>query len=413
LTRRHITHVDFGGGPIEINVTLHIEENPQLGKLHELLIKDYERKGHHDPELASLEEIGGLIRDAHTIAGNHFQGVKGRALDQLVAVQRESLAFYEDVFQRKGPDVERLRGLVERSRSLFDELHKPPEETIRQAPKPDPKAVVPIERAEAVKPTPPSAGKRASDLFAKLRAKYESVLKESSDFREALARIERDAASVDPQIQRRAARERAELEKLMQQYSKASQLKKESAKVERRGRAENRAHWLGRETDTEFARHEQDLNSIARTLANKRDALRAAGRTDLLPEGDATVLNMPIDRFIEGRGSADLNAEWTRLNADPSLRKQLNTTFDLAKDPRVGARRPDIVEFFLAEKEIVITDITLDVESSIHQFKTRFYREVLHILVGGEGPEIYGHDIDPRIRPSAPRGVIHDEPLPL
>jgi hypothetical protein len=197
----------------------------------------------------------------------------------------------------------------------------------------------------------------------------------------------------------------------MKQHARASHARRESTRVEKRGRAESMAHWLGRETNTEFARHEQDFNSIARTLEIKRQELGAAGRADLLPEVDRTVLDLPIDQFIENRGSPDLVAEWNRLNADPSLRRKLERTFDLAKDPRVGARRPDIVEFFLADGEVVVTDITLDVESSIHQFKTRFYREVLHEMVGGEGRNIYGHDIDPRVRSAAPRGAVHDEPL--
>jgi hypothetical protein len=376
------------------------------------LVAHHKRRGfdHADATELAYLELEQLYRTAHGAFLDHYVRVKGSKLDLALEVEHQALNFYDEAMRGAGPpDVSKLRAILERTNQLLDDLGRPAAKMIDDV---EPaRATQAPATLETMEPTPSPARKNVSEDFAKLRTKYESVLKESSAFKDALARIERDAASGDARVRRRAARDRAELEKLMTQYSKAAELKRESAKAERRARAESRAQWLGLETDTDFARHEQDLNSIARTLENKRDALRNGGQTDLLPEVDTTILDMPVDHFIRNQGSAGLQAEWNRLNADPSLRRQLNKALDLSKDPRVGARRPDIVEFFLADGEIIVTDTTLDVESSVHQFKTRLYREILQAMVGPNGPNVYGFDVDPRARPGVPRVVVHDEPL--
>lgn len=188
--------------------------------------------------------------------------------------------------------------------------------------------------------------------------------------------------------------------------------------VEKRFLKESQQYWEkfgkgSKESPAVFARHEQDFNSLGKTLENKRTALEKAGQPTLLPEVKTDVLNMPVDHFITQQGSPDLRQAWRELKelsrADPDLAQRLSREFGVGSQGRgaglVGSRRPDIVEFFLDRGEIVVTDITTDVVGKVHMFKSKFYREVIENMVGPGGPKVYGVDIHP-LKPLG--SVIHD-----
>jgi hypothetical protein len=170
------------------------------------------------------------------------------------------------------------------------------------------------------------------------------------------------------------------------------------AQAETAGRKESMAYWKGRETLTSFARHKQTFSSLARTLKNKARSLARAGQQHLLPTVDDSVLSVPIDIFIRRH----LNAEWAALEAqarrNPDLAQEMQKFLEgklKAGARNVGARETDIVEFFLDEGEIIVTDITRAVGDPVHTFKTRFYQEVIRVMVGPSGPKVFGLDIDP------------------
>jgi hypothetical protein len=174
--------------------------------------------------------------------------------------------------------------------------------------------------------------------------------------------------------------------------------------VERRAIQENLAYWRGRETDTTFARHQQSFNSLVATLRNKQRALAAAGRGHLLPALDESVLNLPVDVFIQGNPT--LRARFNRLSrADRRAFLEGGGRRAGAEmgARTVGGRNPDIVEFFLDEGDIVVTDITTATTPG-HVFKTEFYREVMRSIVGGQGPRVSALDLNLATRP--PTSVV-------
>jgi hypothetical protein len=48
----------------------------------------------------------------------------------------------------------------------------------------------------------------------------------------------------------------------------------------------------------------------------------------------------------------------------------------------VGSKKPDLVEAFPQEGRAVVTDITQDPTNPVHNFKTRFYMEVIKAMTG-------------------------------
>jgi hypothetical protein len=93
------------------------------------------------------------------------------------------------------------------------------------------------------------------------------------------------------------------------------------------------------------------------------------------------------------------------------LQRQLAKDFGVGSQGKgaglVGSREPDIVEFYLDRGEIIITDITLNVESAVHVFKSRFYQEVMQEIVGPDGPRVHALDIDPSHPGVVPRVHVH------
>lgn len=165
--------------------------------------------------------------------------------------------------------------------------------------------------------------------------------------------------------------------------------------AERAARAESLAWWRrpGVTTETRFARHEQSFRSIAATLRNLIG--RPGARIVAVNEA---VLDMPVDQFIRSR--PPLAAEMRAIERDavghPELRRALSEFLEgrlEAGAREVGARRPDLVEFFLDRGDVVVTDFTLDT-SRVHRLKTAFYREVMAALLGRRGPRVSSLDIN-------------------
>jgi hypothetical protein len=174
--------------------------------------------------------------------------------------------------------------------------------------------------------------------------------------------------------------------------------------VEREAMAESQEYWRGRQTETEFARHGQNFRSLTATLRNAMLALHDQGRGTLLPAVNEEVLRTPIDQFIRDRPALATEMAQLRQRAatNPELQKEINNFIDGGSGQGgrdIASRTPDIVEFFLGRGEIVVTDITQDPLSPVHQFKTKFYVEVFRAVLGGQGPQVYGLDINPDRQP--------------
>lgn len=170
--------------------------------------------------------------------------------------------------------------------------------------------------------------------------------------------------------------------------------------VEREATAESTEYWRGRQTETEFVRHQQNFRSLAATLRNTMLALQGKGRGSLLPVVNEEVLRTPIDQFIRDRSvlATEMAQLRQRAAGNPVLRDEINNFIDGGSGHGgrdIASRTPDIVEFFLDRGEIVITDITQDPLSPVHQFKTQFYVEVFRAMLGGQGPQVYALDINP------------------
>lgn len=184
-----------------------------------------------------------------------------------------------------------------------------------------------------------------------------------------------------------------------------------AGEVEQVHTAESMEHWKGVDTETLFARHQQNFDSLTKTLKNKQTALGAQGKKQLLPEVDEKILDMPVDYFIENAASQDLKAAWRQLKANPNTRSELAKAFGTSAESigagKVGARKPDIVEFFLDKNRVVITDITTDPLSPVHQFKSQFYKETLENILGKKGPKVFAVDINPETKP-LPITILHD-----
>jgi hypothetical protein len=177
---------------------------------------------------------------------------------------------------------------------------------------------------------------------------------------------------------------------------------------------ESLAYWKGTDTDTRFARHQQTFRSLTATIRNKAASLLRRGLSSVLPAPNDEVVTMPVDEFI--RRTPSLRQQWSflerRAASDPDLRAAMSEFLEgraQAGAREVGSRRPDIVEFFLsdvpAESRIIVTDVTTAI-TPLHLFKTAFYREVLVALLGGQGPQVFGVDVDIATIPVSPTVVV-------
>ena len=129
-----------------------------------------------------------------------------------------------------------------------------------------------------------------------------------------------------------------------------------------------------------------------------RNRLLAGRRGAPIRAPDVMVLDMPVDHFIRSRPAlaSELRAIERDAAGNPGLRRELiefpeGRLEAGARD--VGARRPDLVEFFLDRGDVIVTDFTLNT-SRVHRFKTAFYREVMAALLGRGGPRVSSLDIN-------------------
>jgi hypothetical protein len=64
-----------------------------------------------------------------------------------------------------------------------------------------------------------------------------------------------------------------------------------------------------------------------------------------------------------------------------AIDKRIQKLLDFGKG-KVGDKRPDLVELFFPRRRGVVTDVTEVPGDPLHNFKTRFYIEVLKALTG-------------------------------
>jgi hypothetical protein len=201
----------------------------------------------------------------------------------------------------------------------------------------------------------------------------------------------------------------------------------ESDFIHRVATTEGRLHWQlingpagrSRESPVRWARFDSPLDRLVAAMQNMQARLIRDGLGDLLPQVDETVLNIPLDEFIVGNDALRTmrNSLMDRIRASmrPGESITASPTYQelqsmLQGSLRAGAtegaaRRPDIVEFFLDERRINITDVTTQSVDglSVHAFKTLLYVELMKAIVGPNGPAVVGQDIQMRVDRSGER----------
>lgn len=131
----------------------------------------------------------------------------------------------------------------------------------------------------------------------------------------------------------------------------------------------------------------------------------------MLPQVNERVFKEPVDIFC--RRNPRLAPIWDRLQKDAlanaglkgEIGKFLEGSIKGGGSREVGSRRPDLVEFFMDQGDVVVTDIVYSNDGNylrVHAFKTEFYRAVLQSMLGGRGPRVSGLDLNLRtVRPTS------------
>ncbi|HZY84011.1 MAG TPA: hypothetical protein VFE78_04225 [Gemmataceae bacterium] len=143
-------------------------------------------------------------------------------------------------------------------------------------------------------------------------------------------------------------------------------------------------------------------------LNTHRRALTRSGQPDPAPNLNDGFFDQDAETFI--RNNPALNRTWSawRANIETRLRaferqrvaargdsvrlgqleseqaaidKRIQKLLDFGKG-KVGDKRPDLVELFFPRRRGVVTDVTEVPGDPLHNFKTRFYIEVLKALTG-------------------------------
>lgn len=190
--------------------------------------------------------------------------------------------------------------------------------------------------------------------------------------------------------------------KIPKELDKAVAPPEKKGTLEERAMEESMKRWEGKETETSFARHKQRFKSLAATLRNKLQALRKSGtRHDEAIRSE--VLEWPVDAFIETTPA--LKKRWYEMKQEArqqenwGLIKEMDNFFKGEKGQGAGNvanREPDLVEFDLANNEILVTDWTADPFGKMHNFKTAFYVEVFRAMLGEGSPiKVRGRDVNP------------------
>jgi hypothetical protein len=190
---------------------------------------------------------------------------------------------------------------------------------------------------------------------------------------------------------------------------------KTGAQVEAESLAESKQHWNapGQTTDTRFAVHENNFNTLLKTLRDTQAKLQEKGRAALLPVINDQIVRMVVKDFIKSRPRLVAHRDAILMLAQskdlPELKAGYDNFVGEGEGKLVGLRRPDIVEFFLDNSRIVVTDITTDPLSMVHNFKTLFYVEVMRAMLGDQGPVVSGMDINPDRNPPVVQNVPPDK----
>jgi hypothetical protein len=148
------------------------------------------------------------------------------------------------------------------------------------------------------------------------------------------------------------------------------------------------------------------LERIAEALEQNNAQLAKLGKPTV--KLNPAVLEMRADEFI--LKDPELAAEWERFelvvqskesplirqsskyrnlpeaykNLGPDSMRQLREDFSKFQKGLIGAKKPDVVDFFLDQNRAVVTDITKQINSPWHKFKSDVYRKSLRELTGLE-----------------------------
>jgi hypothetical protein len=149
---------------------------------------------------------------------------------------------------------------------------------------------------------------------------------------------------------------------------------------------------------TNFVVRNRSFATVAEDLQARSVQLAQAGRAGVIPPPDMSILDFDVPTFIAQRGSRNVQARFAQLIADSLTNRRLLDEFSsFLSNGRVGARRPDTIEFRLDMGVAEITDPNLrrlPETIRVHQFKTEFYGEVLDALFGRAGPQVSAFDLN-------------------
>lgn len=167
----------------------------------------------------------------------------------------------------------------------------------------------------------------------------------------------------------------------------------------------------GKENPSRWTRAQSTFGRLVGAMRNMQSRLLREGNGVRLPQVDDSVLATPLDEFVRRNPalSNTLDQLVGKLTEQARATSQPLTDSPEFKDlqdflggkRREGAReisglKPDIAEFILDDGRIHISDVTTQslAPLSVHSFKTRVYVEIMKAIVGPNGPQVSGQDIE-------------------
>lgn len=156
--------------PVVVDIQAKVEQPGRVKDLFDLLVADHQRKGKSkdQAEAAAFDEIEKMHETAHGGFRAQFVRAKGKTLDHLLAIEQETMSFYDALMRSTDePDLGRLRTLLESQDALFDDLKKPARKHLDDmAPvDPDPRPIEPMP-AEAF----PARAKKIEPPISRLKS---------------------------------------------------------------------------------------------------------------------------------------------------------------------------------------------------------------------------------------------------
>jgi hypothetical protein len=155
---------------------------------------------------------------------------------------------------------------------------------------------------------------------------------------------------------------------------------------------------------TNFDFSNRSLSTIAKELEERQKQLQAAGKGGLLPQVNNSIMELGATEFISRH--PDLQTRFEAL-MDQAIRERNRGSGALYEEVtkflsegRMGARRPDTIEFRLDNSEVSITDSTMKqirAKAVVHEFKTRFYGAAIRDILGQNGPRVSSFEHNPAL----------------